>query len=96
MQVNELIEFLEYCSPTATVSVGIEQDGGQILACRDLCFLAESDRVYVILDTGPNAPGSAPGGLEASGIAMSDYERPQIFGKQLILVKRQAQKNGTP
>jgi hypothetical protein len=95
MQVNELIEFLEYCNPTATVSVGIEEDGGQILACRDLCFLAESDQVYLIMDTGPNAPGSAPRGLEASGVAMPDYERPQIFGKQLMLVKKQVPKNAT-
>jgi hypothetical protein len=92
MQVNELMEFLEYCHPTAHVAIGIVGDGGEIDSCSNLRFLADQGRVYLVAAASSDAAGhpETKGCLEPTGIAISDYESPQIFGKHLLFVKKQA------
>jgi len=92
MQVNDLIEFLEYCDRKAPVSVGLAAPDGEVVTCSEVRFLQDEGRVYLIVDDFPKIAAFACklAKMPSGDVSRSEYDSPQVFGKQLLLLRRDA------
>ena len=86
MKVNDLIEFLEYSAPRATVCVAVVDASGRIIRHDSPVFLSHDGRVYLVVDQRPEAGGKA--GEPAEEIVLADYESPQVFGNHFMLLPK--------
>ena len=86
MKVNDLIEFLEYSPCRVPVSVAVVGQDGTVIRHDAPLFLMRDDRVYLVVDQRPNADDTE--GTPANEIVLSEYERPQLFGHQFVLLRK--------
>ena len=86
MKVNDLIEFLEYSAPRATVCVAVVDASGHIVRHDSPKFLSYEGRVYLVVDQRPEA--AANPGEPAEEIVLEDYESPQVFGNHFMLLSK--------
>lgn len=85
MQVNELIEFLEYSDRQASVVVGIAGENGHVSACEEVLFLKQDNRVYLIVDPVNQSSGET---ATTDAIRLAEFERPQLFGHDFVLLRK--------
>ena len=86
MKVNDLIEFLEYSPARAEVAVVVVGPDGQAVRHDSPLFLAEGDRVYLVIDQRTVTDGTP--GTSFAERGLSDYERPQLFGHRYVLLPK--------
>lgn len=84
MKVNDLIELLEYSPATAPVCVAVVGADGRVRHHGGPWFLAHERGIYLVVDE--RAGAEEGGGMPAAEIALSEYERPQLFGHRFVLV----------
>lgn len=86
MKVNDLIEFLEYSAPRATVCVAVVDANGRVVRHDSPVFLSQEGRVYLVVDQRPEAGGKAVEPTEE--IVLAEYESPQVFGNHFMLLPK--------
>jgi hypothetical protein len=86
MKVNDLIEFLEYCAPRASVCVAVIDANGHLVRYDSPLFLSHDGSVSLVVDQRPDASGKA--GEPAEEILLSNYESPQVFGNRFMLLPK--------
>jgi hypothetical protein len=98
MNVNDLIELLEYCDRRVPVSVGLATAHGDVVTCDQVRLIAERDRVFLVVDGFPEVAGLAceMAGMKTGEVSRADYDCPQIFGQRLILLKKPELVGGPP
>lgn len=86
MKVNDLIELLEYSPATAPVCVAVVGADGRVRHHGGPWFLARERGVCLVVDE--RAEAAEGGEVAAAEIALSDYERPQLFGHRFVLLPK--------
>ena len=86
MKVNDLIEFLEYSPCQAPVSVAVVGPDGTVMRHDAPLFLMGEERVYLVIDQRSEVNESV--GTPTEEITLSDFERPQLFGHQFMLLHK--------